>query len=72
MINFVNFSTENHLLSILGSGLNLIFHSKTHSLIFVKSMFKSFAAEFIFLTTAAESYHTQIVLGSESNHQINH
>ena len=35
----------------LGSGLNLIFHWKAQSLIFIKSLFRSFAVEFIFWTT---------------------
>ena len=34
-----------------GSGLNLIFHWKTQLLIFIKSLFRSFAVEFIFWTT---------------------
>ena len=52
MINFINFSTENHLLSfLLGSGLNLTFHWKAQLLIFIKSLFKSFAVEFILWIT---------------------
>ena len=35
----------------LGSELNLIFHWKSQSLIFIKSLFRSFAVEFIFCTT---------------------
>ena len=34
----------------LGSGLNIIFHWKAQSLIFIKSLFRSFAVEFIFWT----------------------
>ena len=35
----------------LGSGLNLIFHCKTKSLNFIKSLFRLFAVEFIFWIT---------------------
>ena len=35
----------------LRSGLNLIFHWKALSLIFIKSQYRSFAVEFIFWTT---------------------
>ena len=35
----------------LGSGLNLIFHWKGQSLIFIKSLFRLFAVEFIFWAT---------------------
>ena len=59
MINFVNFSTENHLLSLFfGSGLNLIFQWKAQSLIFIKSLFRSFAVEFIFWTTKKREMST--------------
>ena len=36
---------------LLGSGLNIIFHWKVQLLIFMKSLFKSFAVEFISWTT---------------------
>ena len=35
----------------LGSGLNLIFHWKAQSLIFLKLLFRSYDAEFMFWTT---------------------
>ena len=59
MINLVNFLLK--IIScacFLGSGLNLIFHWKAQSLIFIKSLFRSFAVEFIFWTTKKREVST--------------
>ena len=52
------------------SGLNLIFHWKAQLLIFIESLFRSFAVEFIFWTTRTERCHRQITLDLRLNHQI--
>ena len=55
MINFISFSTENDLLSLfLGSELNLIFHWKALSLIFIKSLFRSFAVQIVYILNNGE------------------
>ena len=54
----------------LGSGLNLIFHWKAQSLIFIKSLFRSLSLYFEQRKT--EKCHPQIVLDLRSNHQISH
>ena len=56
----------------LGSGLSFTFRWKPQSLLFVKSLFKSHAAEFMSSTTEKESCHLRIVLNLQLNHQTSH
>ena len=56
----------------LRSGLGFTFRWKPQSLLFVKSLFKSHAAEFMSSTTEKERCHLRIVLNLQLNHQTSH